>query len=619
MSDIIRLLPDHVANQIAAGEVIQRPASAVKELLENAIDAKASQIKLIVKDAGKTLIQVIDNGIGMSPTDARLAFERHATSKIREAEDLFSLQTKGFRGEALASIAAVSQVEVITAQEGDELGTELNLQANQVVSQQACVAVKGTSISMKNLFYNIPARRKFLKSDSVEMRYIIDEFTRVALAHPDIHFILYNKDTEMFNLPPTHLRQRILHIFGAKMDERLVPVKEETELVKISGFVCRSSTKKHKSHQFFIINHRFIKDRYLHHAVNSAFEGLLKEGVQPEYFLFLEMNPKDIDINIHPTKTEIKFENEQVIYALLRTAVKHSLGQFNVMPPIDFSISERLDLPYAYKDKTPKMPTFSVDPTFNPFKQGQENQKVRVHSPQPSYPKKAAPQWESLYTGVPSKMNDFEPTQALSTPAELPFAQEDSPNLPPVKPTILHWAKKYLVTHVKDRLLVIHPARAHQRVVYEKLLNQQRLHGATQQLLFPLEFDFSPAEAASLQALLPILEPMGFIFETQQATVRLLSLPALLKESQAREVIADLLAQHMHGFPSTGDELSKQVAKRLAYRLSIVQGQVLLPQEQELLVCELFSCSDPERSPSGKKIYYELPIKEIDLLLSVKA
>lgn len=357
MTDIIHLLPDHVANQIAAGEVIQRPASAVKELLENAIDAGASQIKLIIKDAGKTLVQVIDNGIGMSVTDARLAFERHATSKINVAEDLFKLKTKGFRGEALASIAAIAHVELITKRPVDELGTEIRIEGSKVTYQEPCVTADGTSIAMKNLFFNIPARRNFLKSENIEMRHILDEFHRVALAHPNVHFYLYNNSSELFNLPATHFRQRIVHLFGGKTDEKLVPVNEETQILKISGFVIKPEyIRKSKSMQFLMVNQRFVKSRYLNHAIANAYSGLIDHQQQPEYFIQLEIDPSHIDINIHPTKTEVKFEDEHSIYALLKSAVKHSLGQFNVAPTLDFNRDASLDTPYAYKDKTPTFP-----------------------------------------------------------------------------------------------------------------------------------------------------------------------------------------------------------------------------------------------------------------------
>jgi DNA mismatch repair protein MutL len=368
MSGIIQLLPDHVANQIAAGEVVQRPASVVKELVENAVDANATEIKLIIKDAGKTLIQVIDNGKGMNVTDARLCFERHATSKIRHAEDLFALHTKGFRGEALASIAAVAHVELKTKQDQEELGTHIIIEGSKFVSQEVAVLPKGTSFLVKNLFFNIPARRNFLKSDNVELKHIIDEFERVALAHPAIHFVLISNGAEIFNLPSSNYRQRIVNIFGGKTNEKLVPVNEETEIITISGFVGKPEfAKKNRSEQFFLVNDRFIKSSFLHHAVMSAYEGLLKDANQPSYFLYLQVPTHTIDINIHPTKTEVKFDDEQALYAILRSAVKHSLGMFNVAPVLDFDRDATLDTPYAYKDIKSDVPLIQVDSTFNPF------------------------------------------------------------------------------------------------------------------------------------------------------------------------------------------------------------------------------------------------------------
>ncbi|WP_339654616.1 DNA mismatch repair endonuclease MutL, partial [uncultured Salegentibacter sp.] len=376
MTDIIQLLPDHVANQIAAGEVVQRPASVVKELVENAIDAGSGNIQVVIKDAGKTLIQVVDDGKGMSLTDARMCFERHATSKIKAAEDLFSLQTKGFRGEALASIAAIAHVELKTKPEDDEVGTQIKVEGSKVANQDVCVCPKGTSVSVKNLFYNIPARRNFLKSDAVETRHIINEFQRVALAHPQIAFSLFHNGSELFQLPETNHRQRITNIFGGKTNEKLVPVTEETEIVEISGFVGKPEfAKKSRGEQFFFVNNRFIKSPYLNHAVVAAFEGLLKDKSYPSYFLFLKVDPKSIDINIHPTKTEIKFDDEHALYAILRSAIKHSLGQFNVAPVLDFDRDANLDTPYDYKNRSAEVPQVEVDRNFNPF----QEENARTH------------------------------------------------------------------------------------------------------------------------------------------------------------------------------------------------------------------------------------------------
>jgi DNA mismatch repair protein mutL len=612
MSDIIQLLPDYVANQIAAGEVIQRPASAVKELLENAIDAKATEIKLIIKDAGRTLIQVIDNGIGMSPTDARLAFERHATSKIRVADDLFHLHTKGFRGEALASIAAVAQVELTTAQEGEEIGTELVIEGNKIISQQPSVVNKGTSIAMKNLFFNVPARRKFLKADSVEFRHILDEFHRVVLAHPDIHFYLYNNATELYNLPAASLRKRIVQVFGSKLDERLVPVEEKTDILNIYGFICKSSFKKNKSLQYLIVNQRFIKSPYLHNAIKNAYEGLLKENEQPEYFLYLELSPELIDINIHPTKTEIKFENDHIIYALVRSAVKHSLGQFQVFPSIDFELSQENEVPYSYKDKEAKLPTYQVDSNFNPFQMDFDSQapKQEKYTSSKSFDyKKHSPSWENLYTGIPSKVNEF---QQIKEEPSMPNLL-DSLSVEASKQTILYFQKKYLITYLKEKVLIINATRAHQRILYERFTKNIRTGiNISEQLLFPLEFEFSPTEVLSIISLSSVLETAGFLFETEGNKVRVLGLPTLVKESQALEILKDLIADNMEDIPQENFSQEDILAKNLAKTLSIRSGQSLSSEEQEQLIADLFSCKECNVSPFGKKIFTELSINEID-------
>lgn len=612
MSDIIQLLPDYVANQIAAGEVIQRPASAVKELLENAIDAKATEIKLIIKDAGRTLIQVIDNGIGMSPTDARLAFERHATSKIRVADDLFHLHTKGFRGEALASIAAVAKVELTTAQEGEEIGTELVIEGNKIISQQPSVVNKGTSIAMKNLFFNVPARRKFLKADSVEFRHILDEFHRVVLAHPDIHFYLYNNATELYNLPAASLRKRIVQVFGSKLDERLVPVEEKTDILNIYGFICKSSFKKNKSLQYLIVNQRFIKSPYLHNAIKNAYEGLLKENEQPEYFLYLELSPELIDINIHPTKTEIKFENDHIIYALVRSAVKHSLGQFQVFPSIDFELSQENEVPYSYKDKEAKLPTYQVDSNFNPFQMDFDSQapKQEKYTSSKSFDyKKHSPSWENLYTGIPSKVNEF---QQIKEEPSMPNLL-DSLSVEASKQTILYFQKKYLITYLKEKVLIINATRAHQRILYERFTKNIRTGiSVSEQLLFPLEFEFSPTEVLSIISLSSVLETAGFLFETEGNKVRVLGLPTLVKESQALEILKDLIADNMEDIPQENFSQEDILAKNLAKTLSIRSGQSLSSEEQEQLIADLFSCKECNFSPFGKKIFTELSINEID-------
>ena len=606
MPDIIRLLPDNVANQIAAGEVIQRPASAVKELLENAIDAKATQIKLYLKDAGRTLVQVVDNGIGMSPTDARLSLERHATSKIRSADDLFTLHTKGFRGEALASIASIAQVELITCQEGQEVGTSLRIEGNKIIEQVPMVASRGTSIAMKHLFFNVPARRNFLKSDAVEMRHILDEFHRVVLAHPDLQFSLFHNDVEQFALPATTLRKRIVQLFGQRLNEQLIPVEEQTELLKIHGFISKNSYRKNKTLQFFMVNQRFIKNRYLHHAVVSAFEGLIKEGEQPEYFLHLEIDPKHIDINIHPTKTEIKFDNDQAIYALLRSAIKHSLGQFHVLPSIDFSLDEQNEVPYSYKDKEVQTPVYHVDRNFNPFKMDTPTPEIPKQAPTP-YPKApSAPQWEQLYTGIPSKANKPMEEDAIADPFEA-FQQESRVQ------TSLYFQRKYLITFFKDKVLFVHVARAHQRILYERF-RKTMLQGRSlsQSLLFPLEFEYTPSEILALEPMLPELQSAGFMIEIEGNIVRFTGLPPMIKESQVQAFLYDLLERATEDIPQDIITQEEMLAKSLAKSLAIKAGQTLSAEEQEQLVYDLFTCQEPHLSPFGKKIYTELTVGELE-------
>ncbi|MFT4668831.1 MAG: DNA mismatch repair protein MutL, partial [Ulvibacter sp.] len=473
MADIIKLLPDHVANQIAAGEVVQRPASVVKELLENAIDAGASEITLVIKDAGKTLVQVIDNGLGMSTTDARLSFERHATSKIKSAEDLFCLHTKGFRGEALASIAAIAHVELKTKTEASEVGTKINIEGSQVVEQESVVSLKGTTISVKNLFYNIPARRNFLKSNTVETRHIIDEFHRVVLAHPQVSFTMLANGSDVFKLPGSNSRQRIVNVFGAKSNEKLVPVSEETEIIKISGFVLKPDfAKKSRGEQFFFVNNRFIKSPYLHHAVLSAFEGLIKEGMNPGYFLFLEVDPKSIDINIHPTKTEIKFDDEHALYAILRSTIKHSLGQFNIGPVLDFKREAGFDTPYDYNKKSAVAPIIDVDKAFNPFQKDGVQGNIKF-----PYKREKETSWESLYVGlkdgfgsVPRSSNDSANRVEMQFESDEVTGNLFEDDSEAAGQTTFQLQNKYIISPIKSGLMIIHQHLAHQRVLYEELL-----------------------------------------------------------------------------------------------------------------------------------------------------
>ena len=617
MADIIKLLPDHVANQIAAGEVVQRPASVVKELLENAIDAGASEITLVIKDAGKTLVQVIDNGLGMSTTDARLSFERHATSKIKSAEDLFSLHTKGFRGEALASIAAIAHVELKTKTEASEVGTKINIEGSQVVEQESVVSLKGTTISVKNLFYNIPARRNFLKSNTVETRHIIDEFHRVVLAHPQVSFTMLANGSDVFKLPESNSRQRIVNVFGAKSNEKLVPVSEETEIIKISGFVLKPDfAKKSRGEQFFFVNNRFIKSPYLHHAVLSAFQGLIKEGTNPGYFLFLEVDPKSIDINIHPTKTEIKFDDEHALYAILRSTIKHSLGQFNIGPVLDFNREAGFDTPYDYNKKSPVAPIIEVDKAFNPFQEESSNSSVKT-----PYQREKGASWESLYVGlkdgfgsVPRSSNEsanrvemqFESDEVTGN-----LFEDDSET---AGQTTFQLQNKYIISPIKSGLMIIHQHLAHQRVLYEELLKNITVQEAvSQQLLFPLCFNLAKPDVEILKKIKEQLEHTGFVFSTlKDDVVEIGGIPVTVAESQIEKILEQLINDIREEVPDAGFSQNDLLAKSMAKSMAIKTGVSLNREEREHLVNQLFACKEPSFAPNNKAVLITMDVNDFD-------
>ena len=606
MADIIQLLPDHVANQIAAGEVVQRPASVVKELLENAIDAGATTVKLLVKNAGKTLIQVIDDGKGMSVTDARLSFERHATSKIKVADDLFNLHTKGFRGEALASIAAIAHVEMKTKQATDELGTLLTVEGSVFKSQEAVATPNGSSIAVKNLFFNIPARRNFLKSDTVELRHIIDEFHRVVLAHPSIGFSMYHNGSDLFNLLKGNFRQRIVCTFGGKMNEKLVPVEETTEVINISGFVGKPEyAKKSRGEQFFFVNNRFIKSPYLNHAISAAFEGVLQPGKHPCYFLNLEVNPKSIDINIHPTKTEIKFDDEQTIYAILRAAVKHSLGQFSIAPVLDFDRDKNLDTPYGSENTPTTFPKIEVDRTFNPFSNSNQTP--------PSYSKPVGDAWEGLYVGLESKSNADDFSQVNYESDEMTSSIfDDSTEQKTQKTFQLH--NKYIINTIKSGMLVIDQNRAHERILYEEFLHKTTVNEAvSQQLLFPLHLKFSKSDNTILKGLQQALETTGFIFSSfTDENIELTGVPVGVKESEVHIVFEQLIHDIEHEVPDVNFSVSDLLSKSLAKSLAIKNGKKLEREEQEYIINTLFSCKEPSISPANKTVFTTLKVEELD-------
>ena len=620
MADIIQLLPDHVANQIAAGEVVQRPASLVKELLENAIDAEATAITMVIKDAGKTLVQVIDNGKGMSPTDARLSFERHATSKIQSAEDLFNLHTKGFRGEALASIAAIAHVELKTKTEDAEIGTHLTIEGSKVTSQEVAVVPKGTTISVKNLFYNIPARRNFLKSNPVETRHIIDEFHRVALAHPGVSFVMLHNGSDVFNLPASNERQRIVNIFGGKTNEKLVPVNEETEILKVTGFVLKPEYgKKSRGEQFFFVNNRFIKSPYLHHAVNSAFEGLMKDGVHPGYFLFLEVDPHSIDINIHPTKTEIKFDDEHAIYAMLRATIKHSLGQFSIAPVLDFNRDKGFDTPYDYSKKSPTAPSIEVDRDFNPFKEKAKQGNI-------SFPfKRETPgsdaSWESLYIGFKSDTAAAQHSNSGSTEAvEMEFESDEvtgslfESTETEAGQVTFQLQNKYIVSPLKSGMMIVHQNLAHQRILYEELLKNITVKEAvSQQLLFPLELHFSKPDVEILENVREQLEHTGFVFSTcENEKVEISGIPVMIMESHVVNLLKQLVSDINEEVPDSSFSLNDMLAKSMAVSMAIKTGVSLNREEQEHLVNQLFACKEPTVSPFNKPIFTTLEVTDLD-------
>jgi len=599
MNNIIQLLPDHVANQIAAGEVVQRPASVVKELLENSIDANASDIKLIIKNSGKTLIQVVDNGKGMSPSDAKICFERHATSKISSAKDLFNLDTKGFRGEALASIAAISHVELKTKIIGNKLGNLIKIEGSIIKIEDSISTSNGTSIAVKNLFFNIPARRNFLKSDPVELRHIIDEFHRVVLVHPEINFSMYHNDNDLFDLRAENFRQRIIHVFGSKMNEKLVPVNEDTELLKISGFVCKPEfAKKSRGEQFFFVNKRFIKSSYLNHAVNSAFEGLLNIKKNPSYFLNLEVDPKSIDVNIHPTKTEVKFDDEPTLYALLRASVKHSLGQFNIAPVLDFDRNSSFDTPYRKNIDSVVTPRVEVNPSFNPFDD-----------------KSNSKSWDAIYLGLNSKSNEetesFSNLQLESNTIQSSIFDNDEIEN---KYNTFQLLNKYVVSKIKSGLIVVDQNRAHERILYEDFLKKFTLNlPVSQQLLFPIELKFTVKDLNIIKDIQSQLSQLGFNFEQfTNDSFSLSAVPLGINESFLTDVFDQLIYDIQNEVPNFSFSQSDLLAKSIAKSLATKNGKFLSLKEQEFIVNSLFACKEPTLSPSNKKIFITIEFSDLD-------
>ena len=620
MSDVIRLLPDSVANQIAAGEVIQRPASVVKELVENAVDAGAKHIDVQVVDAGKTSIQVIDDGKGMSETDARLAFERHATSKIREASDLFALHTMGFRGEALASIAAVAQVELRTRLEGEELGTSLCISGSKVESQETISCSQGCNFNVKNLFFNVPARRKFLKSNQTELNNILAEFERIALVNPEVSFTLHHNGTEMMNLPAIQLKQRIMGVFGKKINQELLPLEVDTTMVRVSGFVGRpDSSRKKGARQFFFVNGRYMRHPYFHKAVMDAYERLIPAGEQVSYFIYFDVDPSHIDVNIHPTKTEIKFENEQAVWQILTAVIKETLGKFNAVPSIDFDAEGMPDIP-AFESSpytVVQAPKTEYDPNYNPFNTSS--------SPSSSYSRPRVDGWEELYGGYGASM------QAVAYPGEDVFMEEELTGMETpsnlyastevqtaMETSTLHYQfkGKYILTSVKSGLMIIDQQRAHVRVLYDRYLAQiENRKGASQGMLFPDIVQFPVSEIPVLESIMEDLSYLGFeLTDLGGGSYAINGIPSGIEGLNPVDLVQDMVHTAIEKGCRVKAEVQGMLALSLAKAASIVQGQVLSNEEMNQLVDELLTSASPNYTPDGKKVIAMIGDDELEKL-----
>ena len=600
--DVIKLLPDSVANQIAAGEVIQRPASVVKELMENALDAGATQIDLVVKDAGRTSISVIDNGHGMSETDARLCFERHATSKIKKAEDLFLIRTMGFRGEALASIAAVAQVELTTRRKEDELGTKILIEGSVVKEQLPKPMSVGSNFTVKNLFFNIPARRNFLKSNDVEMRHITDEFFRVAMMNPEVGFSLTSNEKETYHLPKGSLKQRIVGLYGKDYDRKILPVQQETDTATISGFIVKPEfLRKTRGEQYFFVNKRFIKHAYLHHAIENAYQELIPKDCFPGYFINIEIDPSEIDINIHPTKTEVNFQDVKLVYAILHSAVRKAIGQNNLAPLLDFDVSPDLGIDFgevSRMDRPVVEPKVEYDPSFNPFRQ---NSASRNHS---------SGNWRIMYEDnndtVASNINK------ISNFDEAPAAIVENKNL------YIQLQQSYIVTAVKSGLLIVDQHLAHKRVLYEKYLKELENNvEASQQELFPQHVSLSPNDASLLREIKPDLEKIGFRIQQMNNTTFVINgTPADSKNNDAVALLEKILDMYKTNLVDLKLDKKLNLARTLASHLAIKSGQSLSALEMQDLIDRLFGCAVAEVSPDGKKIYTMLNVNELKTRLN---
>jgi len=603
MADIIQLLPDSLANQIAAGEVIQRPASVVKELLENAVDAKSKSIKLILKDSGKTLIQVIDNGTGMSEMDARMSFERHATSKIKTTEDLFTIRTKGFRGEALASIGAVAKVELKTKQDNQELGILLRVENSAVVKQEPCQANTGSNFRVKHLFFNVPARRKFLKSDPVELRHILDEFVKVALAHSEIAFYCYHNDNKLYQLEAGTLRQRIIGIFNKAVNEKIIPVEETTDFIQIEGFIGKPEfTRKSKGDQFFFVNNRFIKSAYLSHAVRFAFEKLIPDRHYPFFVLFMTMDPKDVDINVHPTKQEVKFENERLIYNYLKVAVRHALGKYSISPVLDFEQNVNYDMSHVPPNSIPSNVNGPASATSgygqHYQRQGPSNQDIS--------------QWGKEYEEL-TKL-DVNPEEDLVIISSKLNVESDNLEHNLQIKTPMQLDKRFIISQIKSGLIVLDQQAAHERIIFERLQQaMQESEVLTQQQLFPLSLELTPVKAEILTKILAKLKHLGFDVDTfGQDTFIIRGLPAHIdSQTNPQELIEQFLDHFIKATDLEGG-INEKVAFALAKSEAVKRGTILQGDEMQGLIDQLFACEMPYHSPRGRKCFITITLQELD-------
>ena len=615
MSDVIRLLPDSVANQIAAGEVIQRPASIVKELVENAIDAEASNIYVLVTDAGKTCIQVIDDGKGMSETDARLSFERHATSKIREASDLFALRTMGFRGEALASIAAVAQVELKTRPASEEVGTKIVIAGSKFESQEVVSCPKGSNFSVKNLFFNIPARRKFLKANSTELSNILAEFERIALVNPDVSLSLYSNDAEVFNLPASSLRQRILSVFGKKLNQQLLTVDVDTTMIKVSGFVAKPETSRKKGmHQYFFVNGRYMRHPYFHKAVMDAYEQLIPAGDQITYFLYFEVDPANIDVNIHPAKTEIKFENEQAIWQILAAAVKESLGKFSAVPSIDFDTADMPDIP-AFEQAAPvESPKVHYNSDYNPYKSSASYSRPSVN-------------WENLYGGLQKADTHVEPdttdhfsdsvrTESAETGSVFSSAFNNTDHAVEKANQHLQIKGRYILTSVKSGLMIIDQHRAHVRILFDRYITQiTNRQGEGQRVLFPEIIQLPASEVVVLEGIMDDLSAVGFeLTNLGGGSFAVNSIPSGVEGLDPVQLVRNMVHTAMEKGNDVKEEIQNVLALTLAKAAAIVYGQVLTPDEITGLVDNLFACETPNYTPDGSVVISTIKDDDINKL-----